>query len=296
MNSVIRSTGAYLPTRYVKNEDFSQWPDDFRALIQEKTGIVGRHIAGDDEAASDLAAQAGLNALDKVAFDPEDLEIILCATSSPDQLIPQTAAFIQEKLRAKNAAALDINAVCSGFVYGLSIGDALVRSGKYRNVLLVSVDTYSKFLDWDDISTAAYFGDGAGAVLLEESEEKGRGILDTLLGADGTGASLIQIPGGGSRKPYQKVDSSKKEQCFRMKGKKIFDFAVDVGTKMILEILSRNSLEVDDISRIIPHQANVNIVNELSRKTSIPLERFVVDLEQVGNTASASIPIALDRV
>jgi len=257
MTSRIRATGSYLPTREIRNQDLKQFPASAQALIQEKTGILARRYAADDECTSDLAAQAGRACLLMAGCQPEEVQAIIVATSSPDRMQPSTAARAQHVLGAKNAFAFDVNSVCTGAIYALELGNALVKSGRVTNVLILAAEVYSRILNPSDFSTCPYFGDGAGAALLEASERSG-GILHTILKTDGSGHDVIQVPAGGTMRPYAKM-ASPKEQYFTMKGREVYDFAVSRGAEVIVELLAALGLSTDEVSHVIPHQANINI-------------------------------------
>lgn len=292
LSSRVVGTGSYLPEKVVRNEDLKQFPAPSIALIAEKTGVRERRHAAEGESTSDLAARAGLAALANGKLNPADLDCIVLATSSPDRFQPATATRVQQLLGATRAFAFDVNSVCTGGVYALAIADSFIKSGFCRNALVIAAEVYSRFLNPQDISTYPYFGDGAGAVLLNATDT-GPGIIRTILKADGGGADVIQVPGGGSMKPFAACNPQ--DLFFKMKGREVFQFATTKGSEVIEELLSSAGLARESVACVITHQANINIIAELSQRLSIPREKFFVNLDRYGNTAGASVFIALDE-
>lgn len=290
--SRIQATGQYLPAKVVRNEDFTQFPANALPLIAAKTGILERRYAQEGECTSDLATCAARQCLAKANFPAHSLDGIILSTSSPDRLQPATATRVQDKLGARRAFAFDVNAVCSGALYALSIGDAMIRSGSCGNMLVIAAEVYSRFLNPRDFSTTPYFGDGAGAVLLMASGSPG--ILASILHTDGAGADLIQVPGGGSMLPAAKV-SRPSDLYFTMHGKEVFEFAVQKGAESISEILQKTGRQLDAVRLIIPHQANENIIRAIAGELGAGYEKFLVNLDRYGNTASASVLIGLNE-
>jgi 3-oxoacyl-[acyl-carrier-protein] synthase-3 len=290
--SKVISTGSYLPENELKNEELNQFPKATIKLIEEKTGIRSRRHAAESECTSDLAARAASACLNKVSFNPSSIDAIVLATSSPDSSQPSTAARVQHALGAHNAFAFDINAVCSGSVYGIQIADSFIRTGVCKNVLVIGAEVYSKILYSKDFSTYPYFGDGAGAMLLVAHDTPG--IVKTILKTDGSGADTIQVQAGGSRIPYDKV-KNKRALYFQMDGRAVFDFAVTRGAEIVEVLLKAEKLEKKDIRLVIAHQANINILEALSQRLDIEMGRFYVNLQNYGNTAAASALIAFDE-
>jgi 3-oxoacyl-[acyl-carrier-protein] synthase III len=290
--SKVVGTGSYLPDKVLRNEDLKQFPPPSIALIAEKTGVRERRHAAEGESTSDLAARAGLAALTIGKLNPADLECIVLATSSPDRFQPATATRVQQLLGATRAFAFDVNSVCTGGVYALAIADSFIQSGFCRNALVIAAEVYSRFLNPQDISTYPYFGDGAGAILLGTTQGE-RGIPKIILKTDGGGAEVIQVPGGGSMKPFAACNLQ--DVFFRMRGREVFQFAITKGAEVIEELLSSTGLAKDAIACVITHQANINIISEISQRIAIPKEKFFVNLERYGNTAAASVFIALDE-
>lgn len=289
----IRGTGSYLPNNIVLNEQL-EIPAARAKLIEEKTGVRSRRYADDDESTSDLAYYAALDCLRKSDVKAEEVDAIILATSSPDRIHPATATRLQALLKATNAFAFDINSVCSGNIYAMTLAESLIRSGKCRYVLVVAAEIYSRFLNKSDFSTYPYFGDGAGAVLLSESTGPSKGILHTCLKTDGTGDCTIQVPAGGTMKPGWAVSNSN-EFYFHMKGKEVFEFAIEKGSQAVLEALDATNIKAGDVACVIAHQANINILAKLADNTGIEFERFFVNLDKYGNTAGASVLIAFDE-
>lgn len=294
LHAEILGTGGHVPARVVPNSFFEYLVDDADAWIHSRTGIRERRFAVEEEATSDLATGAALRALENADLDPLEIDCIIVATSTPDMILPATACMVQKNIGAAKAFAFDMNAVCSSFIYGMEVADNLIRSGKYRKVLLIGADTYSKILDFDDKGSAPLFGDGAGAVILGAGLS-GKGILQSVMHSDGNGWELIQVPSSGSRKPVTAESIAAKENTFKMAGKSVFTFATDVIPRIISDLAERGGIRAEDIDHIIPHQANVRIIDFISRKTGIPKEKFLLNLDRYGNTAAASVGLALDE-
>lgn len=292
--SRLAACGAYLPELKVKNSDLTQFPASAIPLIEQKTGVKERRHAASSEVTSDLGAKAAEICLRRAGVAAEALEGIILATSSPDRSMPATATRVQHLIGAGNAFAFDVNAVCSGAVYALHLADALIRSGLHDRLLVVAAELYSRILNPQDFSTYPYFGDGAGAVLLVRSTTpEGPQVLATVLGTDGAGADLIQVPAGGSMMPFSKVTDSR-QQYFTMTGRAVFEFAVQKGAEVLLETMQAGKIRVDEVSHVIVHQANINIINRIAETSGIPRHKFFVNLDEIGNTAGASVLIALD--
>ena len=291
-NSVIWSTGSYLPENRVHNDEL-EFPETSRYLISQKTGVFARCRASPEQSTSDLAAAAARKCLERAGCAPEDVEGIIVSTSSPDRMQPATATRVQQLLGAVNAFAFDLNSVCSGSIYGIAVADALIRAGQYRNLLFVAAELYSKILNRTDFSTFPYFGDGAGAILLR-ADDAAEGVVHSIMKTDGTGCDIINVPAGGTMLPYAQVEDPA-DACFRMKGKAVQKFAVTRGPEIVLELVREVGVMLDEIACIICHQANINIIAEIARRLQVPMEKFYVNLFSCGNTASASVPIALDE-
>ncbi|HZM36703.1 MAG TPA: beta-ketoacyl-ACP synthase III [Burkholderiales bacterium] len=285
--SRIVGTGSYLPPRVMANAEFAARLDTSDAWIRERTGIVQRHIADPTQASSDLALQAALRALDAADLKPEQIGMIVLATSTPDYIFPSTACLLQAKLGVKGCAAFDVQAVCSGFVYALATADAFIRNGTYKSALVVGTEVFSRILDWNDRGTCVLFGDGAGAVVLVAGEKPG--ILASVLHADGSQVDLLSVPGNVCRgeivgSPY-----------LQMNGQGVFKFAVRVLEEAARETVAAAGMQMSDVDWLIPHQANVRILDATARKLGLPAEKLVVTVDHHGNTSAASIPLALDE-
>jgi 3-oxoacyl-[acyl-carrier-protein] synthase-3 len=285
--SRIAGTGSYLPERVVTNAEFAARLDTNDAWIRERTGIERRHIAEKSQASSDLALQASKQALQAADITADQLDLIVVATSTPDYVFPSTACLLQAKLGVKGSAAFDVQAVCSGFVYGLATADTFIRSGQYKKALVVGAEVFSRILDWNDRGTCVLFGDGAGAVVLVASEKPG--IHASVLRADGSHAGMLSVPGnvcGGAviGSPF-----------LQMNGQAVFKFAVKVLEESARETVAAAQMELADIDWLIPHQANVRILDATARKLGLPPEKLVVTVDHHGNTSAASVPLALDE-
>jgi 3-oxoacyl-[acyl-carrier-protein] synthase-3 len=283
----IVGTGAYLPPRVVHNDEFAARLDTSDAWIRERTGIRERHIADAAQTSSDLALEASRAALAAAQMQPADLDLIIVATSTPDFVFPSTACLLQAKLGAKSCPAFDVQAVCSGFVYALATADSFIRAGTVRRALVVGAEVFSRILDWNDRATCVLFGDGAGAVVL--AADSAPGIHASVLRADGSYAGVLSVPGNvcGGRivgSPY-----------LQMQGNQVFKMAVKVLDEVARETLGAAGMTVGDVDWLIPHQANVRILEATARKIGIPLERLVVTVDHHGNTSAASVPLALDE-
>ena len=286
MYSRITGTGSYLPEKILTNADLERMVDTSDEWIRTRTGITQRHIARDDQVASDLALYASQNAMQAAGVSSEDIDLIIVATTTPDMIFPSTACILQNKLGIENCPAFDVQAVCSGFVYALATADMFVSSGKCRNALVVGSEIYSKILDWNDRNTCVLFGDGAGAVVLSQSDQPG--ILSSHLHASGSHSNILSAPGciSGGRvqgNPY-----------INMEGNAVFKFAVKVLEEVVQEAVEKNNLQSTDIDWLIPHQANIRIIQSTAKKLGLPMDRVVVSVDKHGNTSAASIPLALD--
>lgn len=293
-STAIVGTGSFVPDKVLSNLDLEKMVDTSDEWIITRTGIKERRIVNEEIAVSDLAVQAAQRALQAARINPLEIDLVVVATITPDMAFPATACLVQDRIGAKKAAAFDISAACSGFVYGLSVVDQFIKSGTYETVLLIGAETLSKITDWTDRDTCVLLGDGAGAVVLKSTEED-KGILSFCLGADGGAGDLLKLPAGGSRNPptYETID--KRLHYVKMKGSELFKVAVRVLVRAAEEALSRLHLSSTDISLLIPHQANIRIIQAIAEKLGLPLSRVYVNIDKYGNTSSASIAIALDE-
>lgn len=290
----IISTGSFAPEKRLTNFDLEKIVDTSDEWITERTGIKERRIADAKQAASDLAYEASKRALKNADLKAKDLDLIIVATVTGDMPVPSTGCLLQARLEAKNAAAFDINAACSGFIYALSVADSFIKTGKYKKVLVVGSEVLSKFTDWEDRSTCVLFGDGAGAVVLEPTDEE-RGIISTHIYSDGKLGDLLHTPGGGSRNPASKETIKKRMHYIKMKGNETFKVAVRTLENLVVETLKINNIKPSQLSLLIPHQANLRIITATAERLGLPLERVLINLDRYGNTSAASIPIALDE-
>ncbi len=286
MPSRIAGTGGYLPARVLTNAELSESVATSDEWIRTRTGIAQRHIAADDELTSDMAVAASLRALDAAKLAPADVDLIVIATTTPDMIFPSTACIVQAKLGARGGPAFDVQAVCAGFVYALTLADKMVASGAARNALVVGAEIYSRILDWNDRGTCVLFGDGAGAVVLLPSAQPG--VLATKLHADGHYKDILCVPGQVHRGV---VTGS---PFLRMEGGHVFKFAVKVLADAAQDALDLAGLPVSAIDWLIPHQANLRIMDATAKKLHLPLEKVVVTVDRHANTSAASIPLALD--
>ena len=285
--SRITGTGSFLPPRVVENQEFAQRLDTSDAWIRERTGIARRHIADESQASSDLALQASRRALDAAGVKAEDLDLIIVATSTPDYIFPSTACQLQAKLGVKGCAAFDVQAVCTGFIYALATADSFMKNGMARRALVVGAEVYSRILDGNDRGTCVLVGDGAGAVVLAADSKPG--IHASRLHADGSQVDMLSVPGNVSR---GKIIGS---PFLQMNGQGVFKFAVKVLEESARETVAAAGMKLEDIDWLIPHQANVRILEATARKVGIPLEKLVVTVDHHGNTSAASVPLALDE-
>ena len=294
LRAKVIGTGSYVPENVLTNFDLEKMVDTSDEWITERTGVRERRIAGEKQAASDLAYEASKGALKSAGLKAKDIELIIVGSVSGDMPLPATACILQDRLGAGKAAAFDVNAACSGFIYCLSVADAFIRSRTYRRVLVAGAEVLSKFTDWEDRTTCVLFGDGAGAVMLEAAEGD-RGVISTKIHSDGGMWDLLHTPGGGSRNPASKETVKKRLHFIKMRGNETFKVAVRTLESLVLETLRENRLKSSDISLLIPHQANLRIIQATATRLGFPLEKVMINLDRYGNTSAASIPIALDE-
>jgi len=289
MYAKIAGTGGYLPKKVLTNTDLEKIVETTDEWIRERTGILKRHIASGSETTSTLAYEASLRAMDMAGVKPNDIDLIILATTTPDKVFPSTACLLQKQLNIHGCPAFDIQAVCTGFVYALDIANRYFATNASKCALIVGSETLSRILDWEDRGTCVLFGDGAGAIILQASEEPG--ILSTHIHADGQYENLLCVPEGISS-GYEKVQS--KEAYIHMKGNEVFKMAVNTLGAIVDETLKANNLQKSDVDWLIPHQANHRIIAALSRKLQLPMEQVVITVQEHGNTSAASVPLALD--
>ena len=287
--SRIIGTGSYLPEKVLSNDELSRSVDTSDEWIRERTGIRQRHIVAKGQYTSDLAFNASLKALDAAGLQADDLDLIVLATSTPDVVFPSTASILQEKLKVRGCAAFDVQAVCAGFAYGLSVADQYIKAGTCQKVLVVGAETFSRILDWTDRTTCILFGDGAGAVILTAADEPG--IHSTHIHADGRFQDLLHVPTGVSK---QYNEMFKAQTAVQMNGQKVFKWAVKEMSALAIKTLDENGLTAEDVDWMVPHQANIRIIEAVASKAGVPMERVVVTVHDHGNTSAASVPLALD--
>jgi 3-oxoacyl-[acyl-carrier-protein] synthase III len=291
----IRGMSSYSPEKVVTNHELAKTVDTSDEWIRTRTGVHSRRLAHDKEFTSDLATAAAEKAIVEAKISREDIDLIIVATVTPDMPFPSTAALVQAKLGIKKfIPAFDIEAACAGFVYAIEVASCMLQSSAYRNILVIGADKLSSITDWQDRGTCILFGDGAGAAILSKtSPHQGLQVIDSLLAADGTDPSIVYMPGGGSACPATESSVSERKHFIKMNGQSLFKFAVRFMEQAVRDLLDRNGLTINDIAYIIPHQANLRIIETLGERLQIPKEKVVVHLATVGNTSAASIPIAM---
>ena len=289
--ATITGLGKYIPSQVLTNEDLEEMVDTSDEWITSRTGIKERRIAADDEPTSELAIKASREALQEANLDAKELDLILVATVTPDMYFPATACILQDELGATSASTFDLEAGCSGFVYGLSTASQFIETGMYDNILVVGAETLSKITDWEDRSTCVLFGDGAGAAVLQPTAKGG--LLAFELGAKGSGGESLYVPGGGSLNPPSEETIKNKMHCIKMEGNQVFKFAVKQMGQASLDVLEKADIDPDNVNLFVPHQANTRIINAAAKRLDLEDEKVFVNLPKYGNTSSASIPIAL---
>ena len=288
----ITGWGMAVPEPILTNDDISKMVDTNDAWIRERTGIHERRIARDNQFPSTLGVEASINALTVANLRPTDLDLIICTSSSPEYIFPATACLIQDQLGATKAGAFDLLAACTGFIFALNMAAQAIRSGSIKSALVVGSEPLSRFVDWKDRNTCILFGDGAGAFVLQASETPG-GVLSAVMHSDGSGGDSLIIPGGGARYPATEASVHEGKHYIQMDGKEVFRFATRVMASATQEALDAAGLTIEEIQWIIPHQANIRIIQAAARGLKLPMDRFIVNLERYGNTSTASIPIAM---
>lgn len=290
----IAGTGSYLPEKVLTNADLEKMIDTSDEWISTRTGIKERRIVAQDQAASDLAYEASREAMQAAQVKAEELDMIIVATITPDMIFPATACVLQERLGAKGIAAFDLEAACSGFLYGISIGSQFIATGMYDNILVVAAEALSKIIDWKDRSTCVIFADGAGAAVLQPSFDSS-GIISSYLGADGAGADLVGVPAGGSRLPASQETVRDRQHYMKMRGNGLFKRAVNAMIQAIDISLKKGGLTYNEIDFFIPHQANIRIINPVAKRIGLDKNKVCINLDQCGNMSAASVAVALDQ-
>lgn len=295
MRTVIQGLGTYLPEKIVTNKDLENLVETTDEWIHTRTGIRERRIAEKGVAASDLGAKAAAIAIANAGLTSDSIDLIIVSTITPDNSFPSTACHIQRKLNIGNAACFDLSAACSGFPYALTTADAFLKTGAYRTALIVSTEVLSPFIDWTDRSTCVLFGDGAGACVLTVSNDDQKGILATYLGADGNYADILKIPAGGSALPPTHETIDDKMHTVKMQGSEVFKIAVRTMADSVLEVCKRAGITIDQVDCVVPHQANMRIINAMAERLSVPLDKIFINLDVYGNMSAASTAVALSE-
>ena len=294
MKSILRGIGSYVPDKILDNKELSLKVETSDDWIRTRTGIRERRIASSDQPTSELALNAARKAIDAAQIQPGEIDLVIVATITPDMAFPSTACILQHKLGLGKVACFDLEAACSGFLYSLDVADGMLASGRYKCALVIGAEKMSSILDWEDRTTCVLFGDGAGAAIIM-TEGEGPNLLGFRSGADGSNPSLLHQPAGGSKQPASIASIENREHFLKMNGKEIFKSAVRVMEKATRELLEANGLATKDVDHVIPHQANVRIVESMAQRLEIPLDKFFCNLDRHGNTSAASIPIAFDE-
>ncbi len=287
----ITGWGMAVPEKVLTNDDLTKMVDTNDEWIRTRTGIQERRIASDEESSATLAVDASLRALQVANLKPTELDLVIVSSSSPEHIFPSTASLVQDRIGAVNAGAFDLSAACTGFIYALNMGAQSIRSGSVKNVLVLGAETLSRFVDWTDRNTCILFGDGAGAFVLQATEQPG-GVLSSVLHSDGSGGDLLSLPAGGSKQPTNSATVRDGLHFIKMDGKGVFRFATRVMARATKEALEKAGLELEDLDLVVPHQANMRIIDAAARGLKMPMEKFMVNLDRYGNTSTASIPIA----
>lgn len=295
MNAGILSTGCDYPKGVLTNADLEKIVETSDEWIVTRTGIKERHKAADNEYTSQFAVRAGRQAIERAGLKPEDIDIIICATTTPDQILPSTGCLIQRDLGCVNAAGMDVFAACSGFIYGITMVESMIRTGQIRYALVIGAEVLTKYVDYTDRTTCVIFGDGAGAAVLGPVED-GKGILATKIQSDGNYEEQLYARGGGTKLGTSHETIDNREHFFKMRGNEIFKVAVRNMSGVSVEMLEKAGLTVDDVDLVIPHQANQRITDAVAKKLGVAPEKVYSNIDRMGNTSSASIPIALDEV
>jgi len=295
MYAAFRSIGSYVPKKILTNHELEEMVETSDEWIVKRTGIKERRIASDSEVTSDLGYKAALQAIERADVKLGDIDMIVCATLSPDYLtMPSTASMISKKLGIRNVMSFDISAACTGFVYLISLAKAFIESGAKKNILIVGAEKISSIIDYTDRSTCILFGDGAGAAIIGQTQDKNEAIIDVLASSDGNFGDLLITPGCGSANPIREENVNDKLQYMKMAGNEVFKVAVKTLTNDVVEILAKNRLNASDIDMFIPHQANYRIIEAVRNKLNFPLEKTALTVAKYGNTSSASIPMAMN--
>jgi 3-oxoacyl-[acyl-carrier-protein] synthase-3 len=294
LRAAIAGTGSYVPSRVLTNAELEKLVDTSNEWIVERTGIRERRVAAENESTSSMAIEAARRACQNAGLDPQELDLIIVATCTPDYLFPATACLVQDALGAKRAGAFDLEAACSGFLYATSLASAAIVSGQHRNVLVVGAETLTRIVDYKDRSTCILFGDGAGAAVFRPNME-GAGVLHYRLGSDGGQAQMLRVPAGGTKLPSSAETVAGRLHYLQIEGRKVFRFATTVFIELVEEAMQACRLTKEEVALIVPHQVNERIIEAAIKKLELPAEKFFVNIQKYGNTSAASVPLALDE-
>ncbi len=295
LRAAIAGVGAYVPAKVLTNADFERMIDTSDEWITKRTGIKERHIAGNDDSTVTMAVEASRRACENAGIDPAELDMIACATITPDTLCPSSACYIQRDLGAAKAAVFDLSAACSGFVYSLAIASRFIEAGQFKNCLVIGAETISRFTDYEDRGSCILFGDGAGAVVLKPTEDDSKGVQYTVMHADGNGWDFIWLPAGGSKLPASQQTIDQRLHYLKMRGRDVYKFAIEKMQWLLEDCMKACNLTVDDVDLVVPHQVNIRILKSATEKLNFPMDKVYVNIDRFGNTSAASIPIALDE-
>jgi 3-oxoacyl-[acyl-carrier-protein] synthase-3 len=295
MRAAITGIGASVPTKVLTNQDFEKFLDTSDEWITQRTGIKTRHIVTDGQTTASLGAAAARQALDDAGVDPKDLDLILCATITPDMLCPSTACFIQQQIGATDVASLDVGAACSGYVYAMAIASKFIETGTYRKILIVGAEALSRFADYTDRTSCILFGDGAGAAVLGPTDDPDKGVQYTVLHADGAGWDFIHVPAGGTREPASHASVDGHRHYLKMRGRDVYKFAVEKMQWVLADCMEHCGLGPDDVDLVVPHQVNIRILRSAAEKLGFPMDKVYVNIDRYGNTSAASIPLAMEE-
>jgi 3-oxoacyl-[acyl-carrier-protein] synthase-3 len=295
VRAAITGMGAAVPDKVRNNEDFEKFLDTSDEWITQRTGIKQRHVVTDGQTTATLAAQAGRRALHQAGVRADQLDLIICATITPDMTCPATACFVQDELGATDVAAFDIGAACCGYVYGLAAASKFIETRTYRRALVIGAETLSRFSDYTDRRSCILFGDGAGAAVLEATEDPDRGILHTVMHADGAGWDYIHVPAGGSRTPASHETVDNHLHFLKMRGRDVYKFAVEKMKWLLGDWLAQCRLTAEDVDLVVPHQVNIRILRSAAERGNFPIEKVAINIDRYGNTSAASIPLAMDE-
>ena len=293
----ISGTGSYLPDKILSNEDLEKIVDTSDEWITTRTGIKERRIAADTQSTSDLATKAAVDAMADAKLTSDEIDLIIVATISPDAFFPSTACYVQKNIGAINALCFDVSAACSGFLYAMQIAENFISSGQRKNALIIGAEKLSSMVDWEDRNTCVLFGDGAGAAILtaDKENEGSKKILASVLGSDGRQTDILHVPGGGSACPITPDNADQKLNAIRMQGREVYKYAVNAMRRAAEQVLEKSQMKVEDVDKLIPHQANLRIIEAITDRMGIPSDRTFVNLDKYGNTSAAAVAIALDE-